>query len=112
MLTPQEKAQRQARYRQRVQAGLCARCGHLPARPDLKTCQPCQDRAHAERAAVAVKSRGARKTEARQCLRCDRTFRSEGPQNRLCPACQNALAQTPPGLDPRPLPSVVRVWPS
>jgi hypothetical protein len=30
-------------------------------------------------------------TTARSCLRCQKTFDSEGPHNRLCGSCRNAI---------------------
>jgi hypothetical protein len=30
-------------------------------------------------------------TTARNCLRCSKTFDSEGPHNRLCGSCRNAI---------------------
>lgn len=29
-----------------------------------------------------------KKTQIRRCLKCDRLFKSEGPWQRLCPACR------------------------
>jgi hypothetical protein len=36
-------------------------------------------------------------TTTRACLRCDRTFASEGPHHRLCGACRELLEANPPG---------------
>jgi uncharacterized paraquat-inducible protein A len=43
------------------------------------------------------------KAKTRTCLRCDRTFPSRGPENRLCPRCLGALEQTSAGPEPAPL---------
>ena len=44
------------------------------------------------------RSKRSRKTatsKQRACLRCDRTFLSEGPHHRLCQACREFLAVVP-----------------
>ena len=41
--------------------------------------------------AVHRPAKGA--TTERTCLKCDRPFESEGPGNRLCPACQNTARE-------------------
>jgi hypothetical protein len=35
----------------------------------------------------------------RTCLRCDRTFWSEGPHHRLCQTCREALATAPSAVE-------------
>ena len=39
----------------------------------------------------------------RLCLRCDREFLSEGPHNRLCQSCREALAASPTPMEEYPL---------
>jgi tRNA(Ile2) C34 agmatinyltransferase TiaS len=36
----------------------------------------------------------------RVCLRCDRTFASAGPQNRICPTCQRKAQGSPSEIEP------------
>jgi hypothetical protein len=40
-------------------------------------------------------SRRPRKLKRRDCLRCDREFRSEGPHHRLCQGCRQVIAASP-----------------
>jgi hypothetical protein len=40
-------------------------------------------------------SRRARKLKRRDCLRCDREFRSEGPHHRLYQGCRQVIAAAP-----------------
>jgi hypothetical protein len=39
--------------------------------------------------------RTPKQLKRRDCLRCDREFRSEGPHHRLCQACRQAIASSP-----------------
>jgi hypothetical protein len=36
----------------------------------------------------------------RVCLRCDRTFASVGPQNRICQACWHKAQSSPSEIEP------------
>jgi hypothetical protein len=52
------------------------------------------------------RSKRFRKTatsKQRACLRCDRTFLSEGPHNRLCQTCREFLAGAPSPAEEYPL---------
>jgi hypothetical protein len=42
--------------------------------------------------------------QRRTCLRCDKTFPSDGPGNRICPACRRVLDAQSPGPEPVPRP--------
>ena len=51
------------------------------------------------------RSKRARTTapsQPRACLRCDRTFVSEGPHHRLCQACREFLAVAPTPVEEYP----------
>ena len=50
--------------------------------------------AHAARGYVKSPPR-AKKLKRRNCLRCDREFRSEGPHHRLCQMCRQVIAASP-----------------
>jgi hypothetical protein len=54
-------------------------------------------RGRSKRARTTVRS------QPRACLRCDRTFVSEGPHNRLCRACREFLAAAPTPVEDYPL---------
>jgi hypothetical protein len=45
--------------------------------------------------AYSKRSRRTRRLKQRACLRCNRTFLSEGPHHRLCKRCREALAASP-----------------
>jgi hypothetical protein len=50
----------------------------------------------AHRAPVKTRTSLARTlAQKRVCLRCDQSFLSEGPNNRLCPACREYLHAQP-----------------
>jgi hypothetical protein len=50
----------------------------------------------AHRARVKVRaSLSSTLVQRRVCLRCDQIFLSEGPNNRLCPACREYLHAQP-----------------
>jgi hypothetical protein len=40
-------------------------------------------------------ARRPNKLKQRNCLRCDREFRSEGPHHRLCRTCRQTIAALP-----------------
>ncbi len=39
----------------------------------------------------------------RPCMRCDRSFMSEGPHHRLCTDCRAFLKGSEEGINPQPL---------
>jgi hypothetical protein len=43
--------------------------------------------------------RSRTRMKRRLCLRCDREFLSEGPQNRLCQSCREFLAGAPTPIE-------------
>ena len=48
-----------------------------------------------------------RSTQApRRCLRCDKTFDSAGPHNRLCQSCRLFIEQSTSEVQPYPVPFV------
>ena len=78
-----EKSRR--RLRERLEAGLCTRCGHRPPAADGTTCEPCREARQA-----AKRERYAARRAAGLCARCgERTFGGDarcGP----CAVLENA----------------------
>jgi hypothetical protein len=70
------------------------RRGHMPAKGTSKS-------GHRKKDAPPAK--------AQDCLRCDRIFQSEGPHNRLCTSCRNAIAQETEGLPRARIPGLRRL---
>lgn len=63
---------------------LCKRCGKQTRR-HRGFCRDCQREISAERRS-AIKRRRKKRT----CLKCGRSFASDGPGHRICPKCAHA----------------------
>src|SRR5919106_233516 len=70
---------------------------------ELYPCRSEDKMARAVRGYSKPSRRGAVKLKRRACLRCDRTFLSEGPHNRLCQSCREFLAASPTPAEEYPL---------
>jgi hypothetical protein len=78
----------------RVAAGICTRCPGI-ARPGRKICESCRAKQQAEHRSERLRVASPERPTTRACLRCDRTFASEGRHNRLCQPCLEFLENSP-----------------
>jgi hypothetical protein len=102
-------------YAARKAAGKCI-CGQK-VRPGRTNCQSCSERQRTRhRKAYVPKAREPRRQaerravtstakhpQTRACLRCDKPFRSDGPDNRLCDGCREYIHVNPTPSDIRVL---------
>jgi hypothetical protein len=73
-------------YVSRKAAGICVRCPAQAPEGQI-TCAACKQKIR--EAHMRERQRPpAKATEPRSCLRCDRSFPSEGPHNQLCKVCR------------------------
>ena len=111
-----ERDRSRREHAERKAAGICARCGKAPARPDRTTCEPCaeqhraRDRArHAKAKAEGIpyggrdpearrragRKRSRRRSEARKeaglCIRCGQVPPAEG--RAMCEPCREDRRQ-------------------
>jgi hypothetical protein len=78
----------------RKAAGICTRCPGIPE-PGRTICASCRARQQAEHRSERLKLVSPERPTTRACLRCDRSFASTGPENRLCRPCLEFLENNP-----------------
>jgi hypothetical protein len=84
-------AQNMARRRA---AGLCDRCPQ-PHAEGRALCDACRAKQQAQHRAERLTMASPRRPTTRACLRCDRTFASAWPGNRLCKSCLELIDSSP-----------------